>query len=724
MPPTLLYANKLLYLCVLYHKVTNMTHTPKRYLITAALPYANGPLHIGHLTGAYIPADIYVRYLRLHGEDVKFVCGSDEHGAAITIRAKQEGITPRQIVDKYHAINKQAFEQIGISFDIYHRTSDALHYQTSQEVFKQLFDQGVFTERETEQYYDEQYQQFLADRYITGTCPRCHNEGAYGDQCEKCGSTLSPTDLINPKSMLSGNPPILKPTLHWYLPMNQYETWVKNWIETNQQSEPWKKHVLGQCRSWVEQGLQERSMTRDLNWGVPVPLPGAEGKVIYVWLDAPIGYISATKALLPHTWQEYWQNPDTKLVHFIGKDNIVFHCIIFPIILHALGNYTLPANVPANQFMNLEGEKMSTSRNYAVWLHEYLAEFPGKEDVLRFVLTANMPEQKDSDFSWADFQAKNNNELVAILGNLVNRAIVLIHKYYGGKLPVIAPTARKMVYAEATEVFTTLQQAPIKLHQAIHQYEFRNALNVIMDVARAGNKFLTETEPWKRHKQNPDETAAILEVCLLLIGWLGVYIEPFLPLTAAKISRQLRLTTADVVSILAGTYSVEPEAAVNPPELLFEKIDDAAIALQTEKLTKAKAAYEAAKNPTSEQTEPPLTDETPAFAPLKELIQYDDFARLDLRIATITAAEKVPKADKLLKLTLDVGFETRTVVSGIAEHHQPDAIVGKQVLLLANLAPRKLRGIESQGMILMADSQGKLIFVAPTHAAYNGSGVN
>jgi len=696
----------------------------KRYLVTSALPYANGPLHIGHLTGAYIPADIYVRYLRMRGEDVKFVCGSDEHGAAITIRAKQEGISPREIIDKYHQINRDAFQQIGISFDIYHRTSDPLHHQTSQAVFKQLFDQGVFTEVSAEQYYDEEYQQFLADRYIIGTCPRCFNENAYGDQCEKCGSTLSPTELIQPKSILSGNPPILKLTTHWNLPMNRYEEWVKEWIENTQLLEPWKKHVLGQCRSWIEQGLQERAMTRDLDWGVPVPLPDAEGKVLYVWLDAPIGYISATKALLPNDWQTYWQDEQTKLVHFIGKDNIVFHCIIFPIILHALGNYTLPSNIPANQFMNLEGEKMSTSRNYAVWLHEYLSDFPGKEDVLRYVLTTNMPEQKDSDFSWADFQARNNNELVAILGNLINRVLVLTHKYYNGKLPAISEAAKKAIHPQATEVFNVLKHSPGQLHTYIHQYEFRNALNVVLDMARAGNKFLTDTEPWKLHKQNPEQTAAVLETCLTLITWLGVYIEPFLPFTAAKICRFLNLSEQDKTAVLRGTYQIPEGKEVNPPELLFEKIDDASIQVQTDKLAATKKAFQPVPDLDTAETDQTSEEEAAQYVPIKEPIQYEDFAKLDLRVATVLAAEKVPKADKLLKLTLDLGFEQRTVVSGIAEHYQPDEVVGRQILLLANLSPRKLRGIESNGMILMADSEGKLIFISPVDPSHNGSTVS
>lgn len=700
-----------------------MTAT-KRYLVTAALPYANGPLHIGHLTGAYIPADIYVRYLRLTGEDIVFVCGSDEHGAAITIRAKQEGITPRQIIDKYHEINKKAFEQIGISFDIYHRTSDPLHHQTSQAVFKQLFDQGVFTEVSAEQYFDEEFQQFLADRYIVGTCPKCYNPNAYGDQCEKCGSSLSPTELIEPRSTLSGKPPVLKPTTHWNLPMNRYETWVKNWIEDIQLKEPWKKHVIGQCRSWIEQGLQERAMTRDLDWGVPVPLPDADGKVLYVWLDAPIGYISATKALLPEKWQTYWQDDQTKLVHFIGKDNIVFHCIIFPIILHALGNYTLPLNIPANQFMNLEGEKMSTSRNYAVWLHEYLHDFPDKEDVLRFVLTANMPEQKDSDFSWSDFQARNNNELVAILGNLVNRVLVLIHKYYKGILPQIAQEAKQAIHAQSAEVYQVLQHAPGQLHTYIHQYEFRNALNVVLDMARTGNKFLTDTEPWKLYKTHPEQTAAVLETCLTLIAWLGVFCEPFLPFTAAKICRLINLNEADKQAVLQGTYRVSAGKTVNPPELLFEKIEDAAIQIQTDRLARAKNGVQQGSGTEHQETTTAGETETGNVVPLKDLIQYDDFARLDFRIATVKSAEKVPKADKLLKLTLDLGFEERTVVSGIAEHYQPDEVVGRQILLLANLAPRKLRGIESNGMILMADSGGKLIFVSPAETAINGSTVN
>ncbi len=696
----------------------------KRYLVTSALPYANGPLHIGHLTGAYIPADIYVRYLRLKGEDVKFVCGSDEHGAAITIRAKQEGITPREIIDKYHQINRDAFQQIGISFDIYHRTSDPLHHQTSQAVFKQLFDQGVFTEVSAEQYYDEEYQQFLADRYIVGTCPTCQNPNAYGDQCEKCGSTLSPTELIQPKSILSGNPPVLKLTTHWNLPMNRYEEWVKDWIENTQLLEPWKKHVLGQCRSWIEQGLQERAMTRDLDWGVPVPLPDAVGKVLYVWLDAPIGYISATKALLPNDWQTYWQDEQTKLVHFIGKDNIVFHCIIFPIILHALGNYTLPSNIPANQFMNLEGEKMSTSRNYAVWLHEYLSDFPGKEDVLRYVLTTNMPEQKDSDFSWADFQARNNNELVAILGNLINRVLVLTHKYFDGKLPAISQAAKQAVHPQATEVFNALQHAPGQLHTYIHNYEFRNALNVVLDMARVGNKFLTETEPWKLHKQSPEQTAAVLETCLTLIAWLGVYAEPFLPFTAAKICRFLNLSEQDKTAVLQGTYQIPEGKEVNPPELLFEKIDDASIQEQTDKLAATKKAFQPVPDSDTAETDQTSEEEAAQYVPIKEPIQYEDFAKLDLRVATVLAAEKVPKADKLLKLTLDLGFEQRTVVSGIAEHYQPDEVVGRQILLLANLSPRKLRGIESNGMILMADSEGKLIFISPVDPSLNGSTVS
>lgn len=696
----------------------------KRYLVTSALPYANGPLHIGHLTGAYIPADIYVRYLRLKGEDVKFVCGSDEHGAAITIRAKQEGITPREIVDKYHQINRDAFQQIGISFDIYHRTSDPLHHQTSQAVFKQLFDQGVFTEVSAEQYYDEDYQQFLADRYIVGTCPKCQNPNAYGDQCEKCGSSLSPTDLIDPHSTLSGKPPVLRLTTHWNLPMNRYEEWVKNWIEDTQLQEPWKKHVLGQCRSWIEQGLQERAMTRDLDWGVPVPLPDAVGKVLYVWLDAPIGYISATKALLPNDWQTYWQDEQTKLVHFIGKDNIVFHCIIFPIILHALGNYTLPSNIPANQFMNLEGEKMSTSRNYAVWLHEYLSDFPGKEDVLRYVLTTNMPEQKDSDFSWADFQARNNNELVAILGNLINRVLVLTHKYFDGKLPAISQAAKQAVHPQATEVFNALQHAPGQLHTYIHNYEFRNALNVVLDMARVGNKFLTETEPWKLHKQSSEQTAAVLETCLTLIAWLGVYVEPFLPFTAAKICSFLNLSEQDKAAVLQGTYQIPEGKEVNPPELLFEKIDDAAIQVQTDKLNATKNTNQPVPDSDTAETDQASEESTTQYVPTKEPIQYEDFAKLDIRVATVLAAEKVPKADKLLKLTLDLGFEQRTVVSGIAEHYQPAEVVGRQILLLANLSPRKLRGIESNGMILMADSEGKLIFISPVDPSLNGSTVS
>lgn len=680
----------------------------KRYLVTSALPYANGPLHVGHLAGAYIPADIYVRYLRLTGKNVLFICGSDEHGAAITIRAKKEATSPQAIVDKYHNINKETFAQLGISFDIYHRTSSELHHQTAQQVFKQLHEKGVFTEKTSEQYYDQAYQQFLADRYITGTCPKCSYDAAYGDQCENCGSSLSPTDLINPKSTLSGNVPVLKTTKHWYLPMDKYQEWVKQWIDSANASETWKKHVYGQCRSWLEQGLQERSMTRDLSWGVKVPLSDAEGKVLYVWLDAPFGYVSATKALTDN-WAQYWKQEDTKLVHFIGKDNIVFHCIIFPILLHALGDYVLPSNVPANQFMNLEGNKMSTSRNYAVWANEYLQNFPEQEDVLRYVLTVNMPENKDSDFSWKDFQARNNNELVAILGNLVNRVLVLTHKYFDGIIPPVSSDNYDTIALKANEVQQALIDIPHNIDQYIHRYEFRNALNEFMLLARVGNKFLTETEPWKLVKQNKEQTAAVLRICLELIAYIGVYAEPFLPFTATKIKAFLQLNKQDIQAILAGTFSLPPGFEVQKPSLLFSRIDDKQITREVEKL-------QATAQQQADQEAPP------AHTAVKDTIVFDDFTKLDIRIGTITTCEKVKKANKLLQLSVDLGFETRTIVSGIAKYYQPADIIGKQVMVVINLAPRKLRGITSEGMILTAEApDGSLTLLAPIKAAPNGS---
>ncbi len=689
---------------------------PKRYLITSALPYANGPLHVGHIAGAYISADIYARYLRLKGADVKFICGSDEHGAAITIQAKREGTTPQAIVDKYHELNKKSFEQFGISFDIYHRTSAKVHHKTSADFFKKLYDDGVFEEKVSEQYYDEEHDQFLADRYISGRCPKCESEGAYGDQCEKCGSSLSPTDLIDPKSTLSGNTPILKTTKHWYLPLGKYEQWVKEWIENAQESETWKKHVLGQCRSWIESGLESRAMTRDLDWGIKVPLPDADGKVLYVWMDAPIGYISATKALTDE-WATYWQNEDTKLVHFIGKDNIVFHCIIFPILLHAHGDFVLPANVPANQFMNLEGDKISTSRNWAVWLHEYLADFPGKEDVLRYTLISNMPEQKDSEFTWADFQTKNNSELVGIVGNLVNRVVVLLHKYFDGVLPQVSEEAEQAALEKAHELFETLEQLPKKLDEYIHAYEFRNALSEVVNVARVGNKFLADTTPWHLIKTDKDQTAAVLGISLELVAHLSVYLEPFLPATAYKIRQLLNFTDQDVADILDGCLSINYGHKVNKAELLFEKLDDKVIQAQIDKL-------EASKQAKAEAAKKEAESAAPVYAPIKPTISFDDFTKLDIRTGTVTAAEKIRKANKLLKLTVDIGLETRTVVSGIAKHYTPEEVIGQKVLLLANLAPRKLKGVESQGMILMTEEGDNLVFLSPDKEVGDGNVVS
>ena len=698
-----------------------MSNTPNRYLVTAALPYANGPAHLGHIAGAYLPADIYVRYLRLMGEDVLFVCGSDENGAAITIQAKREGKTPQEIVNKYHAVLKNGFANLGIEFDIYHRTSSALHHQTASDFFKILYEKGVFTEITSEQYYDEQFNQFLADRYIQGTCPKCGSDRAYGDQCENCGSALSPTDLINPISILSKQPPVLKTTKHWYLRMDELQADIKNWLQNTQENEPWKNHVIGQCNAWFNEGLQPRAMTRDLDWGVPVPLPDAQGKVLYVWLDAPIGYISATKQWAidkgnPELWREYWQNPDTKLIHFIGKDNIVFHCINFPMILKAHGNYVLPTNVPANQFLNLEGQKFSTSRNHAVWVHEYLADFPEHQDALRYVLAANMPENKDSDFSWRDFQARNNNELLAVFGNFVNRVSVLMQKNYAGSVPAVPAHILEATNIEFANVFDTLQAFPYEYDAAIHNFEFRNGLTELMNVARLGNKLISDTEPWKLIKTNPDKTAAILRLCLRITAYLAAYCQPYLPFTAIKLRQFLQLTPADIQNIIKGNYTIETGQHVEPVGLLFQKITEEQINQQLEKLQAAK------------QQNPDKTPESKpdiVYLPQKETISYDEFAKMDIRVGTILAAEKVQKADKLLKLQIDLGYEQRTVVSGIAEHYQPNEIINQKVLVLANLAPRLLRGIESRGMILMAadPATGKLLFVAPPNDSSNGATV-
>jgi len=684
-----------------------MSKKYKRHTITAALPYANGPVHIGHLAGVYVPADIYVRYLRLKGEDVLFVCGSDEHGVPITIRAKKEGITPQEAVDKYHTIIKDSFKDFGISFNIYSRTSAKVHHETSSEFFKNLYDKGIFEEKVTEQYFDPKALQFLADRYIEGTCPKCGFEKAYGDQCENCGSTLSPSELINPHSTLSGEKPVLKSTKHWYLPLDKYETWLREWILEGHKE--WKTNVYGQCKSWIDQGLQPRAVTRDLDWGVPVPLPDTEGKVLYVWFDAPIGYISATKDWAqqqgtPEAWASYWKDQDTKLVHFIGKDNIVFHCIIFPVMLKTHGDYILPDNVPANEFLNLEGNKISTSRNWAVWLHEYLQEFPGKADVLRYVLCANAPETKDNDFTWKDFQARNNNELVAIFGNFVNRAVVLTHKNYGGIVP--APGALEPIDKEALE---RLKELPEKVAASIEAYRFREALTFMMELARVGNKYLADTEPWKLIKTDEARVKTILNISLQISASLAILAEPFMPATATKLSTMLGLEKlswkdAGKDNLLTSGHQL------NTASLLFDKIEDSTIEAQIKKLHDTKIANELASKP---------------VAPEKPAVQFDDFTKMDIRIATIIEAEKVAKTKKLLKLKLDTGIDTRTVVSGIAEYYDPEKIIGQQVCLLANLAPREIKGIESKGMILMAeDKDGKLSFVSPVNLITNGGTVS
>ena len=689
--------------------VFDASSTPGRYTVTTALPYANGPVHIGHLAGVYVPADIYVRYLRSRGRDVVFIGGSDEHGVPITIKARKQGTTPQAIVDHFHALIKKSFEDFGISFDIYSRTSSALHARTASDFFKKLYEEGCFIEKTSWQYYDEENKQFLADRYITGTCPRCGSEGAYGDQCEKCGSSLSPDELIEPKSAISGNAPVKKETKHWYLPLDQYEGFLRKWILEGHKDD-WRTNVYGQCKSWIDGGLQPRAVTRDLDWGVPLPLPGTEGKVLYVWFDAPIGYISATKELLPESWEKYWKDKDTKLVHFIGKDNIVFHCIIFPCMLKAHGGYVLPDNVPANEFLNLEGEKISTSRNWAVWLHEYLADFPGKQDVLRYVLTANAPETKDNDFTWKDFQARNNNELLAVYGNFVNRTVVLTHKYFGGKVPEAAPEALSAADKEALGQMCAYAG---KIAASIEAYRFREGLNQMMDLARLGNKYLTDNEPWKVFKTDPARVGVVLNVSLQIVGHLAVLSEPFLPFTARRLYGILGMEPLHWDDA-AREVLLEGGHALNQAEFLFEKIEDEAIEKQVGKLQAAKA-----ENLRS------LQEARPDYPSLKPAIAYDDFARLDLRVARIVAAEKVPKTKKLLKLSLDAGFEARTVVSGIAEHFSPEEIIGKRVCLLANLEPKMFKGIESHGMILMAEGPGgKLVFVEPDADAVLGSQIS
>lgn len=679
-----------------------MTTNPKRYTVTAALPYANGPVHIGHLAGVYLPADIYVRYLRLQDRDVKFICGSDEHGVPITIRAKREGITPQQAVDKYHELIKKSFSDFNVSFDVYDRTSSDIHRETASDFFLKLYNDGKFIEQTTQQYYDEEAQQFLADRYITGTCPRCGYENAYGDQCENCGTSLNATDLINPKSTLSGLKPVLRETKHWYLPLNEYEPWLRAWIVEGHKQD-WKSNVYGQCKSWIDQGLQPRAVTRDLDWGVPVPLPDAEGKVLYVWFDAPIGYISATKALTDD-WEKYWKDPETKLVHFIGKDNIVFHCIIFPSMLKAHGDFILPDNVPANEFLNLEGDKISTSRNWAVWLHEYLQDFPGKADVLRYVLAANMPETKDNDFTWKDYQARNNNELLAILGNFINRAVVLTQKYYEGEVPT-----RGELTDYDKEVLGVLEGMPMVIATYVERFRFRDALSELMNLARLGNKYLADTEPWKVIKTDAERVKTIMNIALQISGSLAILMEPFLPQSAAKLRDMLHMNPGMWAD--AGSAELLPAGHVTgKPELLFEKVEDAAVDAQVQKLLDTKKANIIA-NATVE--------------PAKEDITFEDFSKMDIRIGTILEAEKVAKTKKLLKLKIDTGLDQRTVVSGIAEFFNPEEIIGQQVSILVNLAPRDIKGITSQGMILMAENaDGSLAFVQPGKPVANGGGVS
>jgi len=672
----------------------------KRYLITSALPYANGPVHIGHLAGVYIPSDIFTRYLRAKGVEVISVCGSDEHGVPITIKARQENTTPQAVVDKYNAIIKNSFERFGIAFDIYSRTTSKVHYETASEFFRKLYDKGVFIEKSTEQYYDEEVGQFLADRYIMGTCPHCGNDRAYGDQCEKCGTSLSPTDLKDPRSMLSGSKPVMKATKHWFLPLDKFQPELEKWIL--EEHKEWKPNVYGQCKSWLDQGLQPRAVSRDLDWGVPVPVEGATGKVLYVWFDAPIGYISATKELTPN-WEKYWKDPETRLIHFIGKDNIVFHCIIFPAMLKAEGSYILPDNVPANEFLNLEGDKISTSRNWAVWLHEYLEEFPGKQDVLRYVLTANMPETKDNDFTWKDFQTRNNSELVAILGNFVNRAMVLTQKYFDSKVPAIADIDE--YDRETLAEIPRLKQA---IEQNLDEFRFREALKEAMNLARLGNKYLADTEPWKVFKSNPKKVATILNISMQITANLGILLEPFLPFTAERIRAMVNLSGKDW-NLAGGDNILLPGHQLNEPSLLFDKIEDDIIERQLEKLRKAKEANEKANA---------------KVTPLKGSVSYDEFSKMDIRIAKVLEAERVPKTQKLLKLKIDTGVDIRTIVSGIAEYFTPEQMIGKQVVVLANLEPRTIRGIESHGMILMAeDVDGKLQLVIPADSVSNGSTV-
>ena len=724
-----------------------MEKNHKRTLVTCALPYANGPVHIGHLAGVYVPADIYVRYLRMRGEDVLYVCGSDEHGVPITIKARQQGCTPQDIVDKYHGIIKESFTGLGINFDIYGRTSSAVHADNASGFFRKLYDEGKFVTRESEQYYDPEAKTFLADRYIVGTCPKCGNEGAYGDQCEKCGSTLSPEELINPKSKLSGAEPVKKKTTHWYLPLQDYEQWLREWILEGHTE--WRPNVYGQVKSWLDGGLQPRAVTRDLDWGVPVPVEGAEGKVLYVWFDAPIGYISNTRELLPQSWEQWWKSPDTKLVHFIGKDNIVFHCIVFPSMLKAYGDYILPENVPANEFLNLEGDKISTSRNWAVWAHEYLEQFPGKEDVMRYVLTANAPETKDNDFSWKDFQTRNNSELVAIFGNFVNRAVVLTHKYFEGRVPECGE-----FLDVDREALAAIPELKASLERNLDTYHFREALKDAMGIARVGNKYISDTEPWKVAKTDMARCATILNVSLQICADLAIAFEPFTPFAAERLRSMLRVGLdagtdhrvgeQDTVNTYkegegAALHTVHAGASapgqgltlswaslggcalpagheIGAAELLFSKIEDNAIQVQLDRLAAIKAEREAAEAAAA------AAEAAKRIEPQKAECSFEDFDKMDIRTATVLEAERVPKTDKLLKLTIDTGIDTRTIVSGIAEFYTPEQMLGKQICILANLAPRTIRGIESKGMILMArQGDGKMRFITPQEVLNNGA---
>ncbi|MGN0087213.1 MAG: methionine--tRNA ligase [Alloprevotella sp.] len=672
-----------------------------RTLVTAALPYANGGVHIGHLAGVYVPADTYVRYLRLKGEDVLFVCGSDEHGVPITIRARKEGCSPQDVVDRFHKMIKDSFADFGISFDIYSRTTSDTHHALAADFFRKLYDKGEFVEKESEQYYDEEAHTFLADRYITGECPHCHAEGAYGDQCEKCGTALSPTELINPRSAVSGSQPVLKKTRHWYLPLDRHQAWLEPWI--TQQHKEWRSNVMGQCKSWFDMGLQPRAVSRDLDWGIPVPVEGAEGKVLYVWFDAPIGYISNTKELLPDTWEKWWKSEDTRLIHFIGKDNIVFHCIVFPAMLKAEGSYILPDNVPANEFLNLEDDKISTSRNWAVWLHEYLHDLPGKQDVLRYVLTANAPETKDNNFTWRDFQARNNNELVAVYGNFVNRALQLTKKYYAG----VVPACGELTEADRN-VIAEFKDVKAEVERLLDHFRFRDAQKEAMNLARIGNKYLAEQEPWKLAKTEPERVKTILHLSLQLVANLAIAFEPFLPNSSEKLRGMLRLDTFRWTD-LGSTSLLAAGHQLAEPELLFEKIEDSLIEAQIQKLLDTKKANEAAAL---------------KAAPIREEIAFEEWEKLDIRVGTVAECERVPKADKLLRFLIDDGLEKRTILSGIAKHYEPEALVGKQVCFIANLPPRKLRGIESQGMILSAvDPDGTLSLLTVDRSVRPGSEV-